>query len=188
MKLTTAQLDRACGVVLGTAVGDALGAPYEFEVATVGSDGPQMIGGGLGDFAPGEWTDDTTMAWCVLDMAASGADLRTEAALTGIARRFRAWYDSGPPDIGNQTRSVLGVAGPNPTGTSLTAVATDLHARTGRTGGNGSLMRTAPIALAHLDDPAALVEAARLVSALTHHDQHARTPVCCGRWPSGTRS
>ena len=27
MKLTTAQLDRACGVMLGTAAGDALGAP-----------------------------------------------------------------------------------------------------------------------------------------------------------------
>ena len=29
MTLTTAQLDRACGVLLGTAAGDALGAPYE---------------------------------------------------------------------------------------------------------------------------------------------------------------
>jgi hypothetical protein len=30
MTLTTAQLDRACGVLLGTAAGDALGATYEF--------------------------------------------------------------------------------------------------------------------------------------------------------------
>ena len=30
MTLTTAQLDRACGVLLGTAAGDALGAAYEF--------------------------------------------------------------------------------------------------------------------------------------------------------------
>jgi hypothetical protein len=44
MKLTTAQLDRACGVLLTTAAGDALGAAYEFgpprrpdlEVAMVG--------------------------------------------------------------------------------------------------------------------------------------------------------
>ena len=30
MTLTTAQLDRAIGALLGTAAGDALGAPYEF--------------------------------------------------------------------------------------------------------------------------------------------------------------
>lgn len=63
-----------------------------------------MIGGGLGDFAPGEWTDDTTMAWCILDVAASGADLRSPDALTARGRRFRAWYESRPPDIGVQTR------------------------------------------------------------------------------------
>ena len=37
MRLSPAQLDRACGAVLGTAVGDALGAPYEFGLATVGT-------------------------------------------------------------------------------------------------------------------------------------------------------
>lgn len=49
----------------------------------------------------------------------------------------------------------------------IRAAASALHKRTGRTGGNGSLMRTAPVALAHLDDPAALVEAATTISALT---------------------
>jgi ADP-ribosyl-[dinitrogen reductase] hydrolase len=38
-----------------------------------------------------------------------------------------------------------------------------LHERTGRTAGNGSLMRTARVALTYLDDEAALVEAARAV-------------------------
>ena len=44
---------------------------------------------------------------------------------------------------------------------------------TSRTAGNGSLMRTAPVALAYLDDEAALVEAARAVSELTHYDPEA---------------
>ena len=48
-----------------------------------------------------------------------------------------------------------------------------LHERTGRTAGNGSLMRTAPVALAYLDDEAGLVEAARAVSELTHYDPEA---------------
>ena len=120
MKLSPAQLDRACGAVLGTAVGDALGAPYEFGLATVGPEGPRMIGGGLGGFAPGEWTDDTTMSWAILDVAATGADLRSEEALTQIARNFRAWYDSRPPDIGNQTRTILGAVGADPTGAAMT--------------------------------------------------------------------
>ena len=90
VRLTTAQLDRACGAVLGSAVGDALGAGYEFGSATVGSGGPAMIGGGLGGFAPGEWTDDTAMAVTILEVAASGVDLRDESSLDRIASGFRA--------------------------------------------------------------------------------------------------
>lgn len=185
MKPTPAQLDRACGAMLGTAVGDALGAPYEFGVANVGPDGPQMIGGGLGHFAPGEWTDDTTMAWAILDVAATGADLRTDHALTQIARNFRAWYNSNPPDIGNQTRTILREAGTEPTGAALTATSFDLHARTGHTAGNGSLMRTAAVALPYLDDPIALTEAARKVGALTHYDPHAQE--ACALWSLAIR-
>ena len=174
MRLTAAQADRAIGTVLGSAIGDALGAPYEFGMAPIGPAGPAMIGGGLGNFAPGEWTDDTSMAWAVLDVAATGADLRTDEALTGIARNFRAWYDAGPADIGIQTRRVLAAAGPEPTAGAMTAAARELHQTTGRTAGNGSLMRTAAVALPHLADPAAVVEAARAVSALTHHDPRAQ--------------
>lgn len=165
-------VDRAVGTLLGAAVGDALGAPYEFGVAVVGPEGPRMIGGGLGDFAPGEWTDDTSMTWAVLAVAAS-ADLRSDEALTQIAGHFRAWLETGPADIGNQTRAVLTQGGPDPTGAGLTAAAFDLHSRTGRSGGNGSLMRTSPVALPYLDDPAGLVDAARRVSALTHYDPQA---------------
>ena len=111
--------DRIAGVMIGTAVGDALGAGYEFGSAPLGPDGPHMIGGGLGNFAPGEWTDDTTMAWCVLDAAAQHGGLRSEAALDAVALNFREWYDSRPPDIGTQTRAVLAAGGPRPTSAGL---------------------------------------------------------------------
>nr|WP_179670311.1 ADP-ribosylglycohydrolase family protein [Nocardioides thalensis] len=183
--MATAQIDRACGVLLGAACGDALGAGYEFGVATPGPEGPRMIGGGLGDFAPGEWTDDTSMLFPIAEVAATKADLRTTDALDAIARRFREWYDGGPADVGIQTSSVLDRAGTKPTAETMTRVAAELHQRTGKSGGNGSLMRTAPVALAHLGDPAGLVDAAMKVSALTHYDP--RAGEACALWCLGIR-
>ncbi|WP_406035780.1 ADP-ribosylglycohydrolase family protein [Nocardioides sp. NBC_00163] len=176
MKLTESQSDRAVGAIVGTAVADALGAHYEFDSARLGADeSAQMLGGGLGPFAPGEWTDDTTMAWCILDVAAGGLDLRTQEGLTAVARNFRTWAESDPKDIGNQTARVLNNAGPAPTAGQLQQVSEELHETTGHTGGNGSLMRTAPVPLRYLGDRPAVAEAAAAVSALTHWDEHARS-------------
>ncbi|RYF59333.1 MAG: hypothetical protein EOO27_09580, partial [Comamonadaceae bacterium] len=143
-------------------------------------DAPQMIGGGLGDFAPGEWTDDTSMTLGVLRVAATGHDLRSDDGLTAVAREFSAWFATRPPDVGINTSAVLGAAGPEPTGVQMTAAARARHERTGRTGSNGSLMRTSPVALAYLDDPDGLVEAARAVGGLTHPDPDAQD--ACVLW------
>jgi hypothetical protein len=62
----------------------------------------------------------------------------------------------------------------------MTQAAARLHARTGHTAGNGSLMRTAPVALAHLGDPTAIVDAAMVISALTHTDP--RAGEACALW------
>ena len=91
MTLTTAQLDRAVGVLLGTAAGDALGAAYEFGPPR----GPElevaMVGGGSFGWEPGEWTDDTSMAIAIAEVAATGADLREEEALDALVRRWHEW-------------------------------------------------------------------------------------------------
>ncbi len=73
MTLTTAQRDRACGALLGTAAGDALGAGYEFGPPLAPDVPVDMIGGGLGPFKPGEWTDDTSMAIAIAEAAATGS-------------------------------------------------------------------------------------------------------------------
>ena len=127
-----------------------------------------MLGGGLGGYAPGQWSDDTEMACAIALVSATGADLRTKQALDDIAASFLRWYDDGPPDIGNQTRAVLSQRPGN--ATQMRTLARELHERTGRTAGNGSLMRTSPVALAHLGDSEAIAAAARAVSELTHHD------------------
>ena len=64
-----------------------------------------MIGGGLGPFEPGEWTDDTSMALCIAEVTATGA-----VDIDAIGDRFLGWARSGPLDIGVSTGQVLGRA------------------------------------------------------------------------------
>ncbi len=155
--------DHLTGALLGTATGDALGAGYEF--TRPGPDTPiVMHDGGPFGFDTGEWTDDTAMA---LAVAQAGAEHRldTPAGLDAVARRFVDWYDTAPKDIGGQTFRVLSHR--DHSGAAMTAHA---EATGPDNAGNGSLMRTAavPAALAHDTDPAAMLRAARSVSALTH--------------------
>lgn len=175
--------DRIEGVLLGTAAGDALGAPYEFQPPR----GPElevaMVGNRL--WEPGEWTDDTSMAIAIAEVAATGANLRDQAAQDAIVTRWRGWM-SAAKDVGIQTSSVLRAAGREDISAARAhAESAALHRRTGRTAGNGSLMRTAPVALAYLDDEEALVEAARAISELTHFDRDAGD--ACVLWTAAIR-
>jgi ADP-ribosyl-[dinitrogen reductase] hydrolase len=173
MNLTAAQRDRACGALLATAAGDALGAGYEFDPPMPADAPVDMIGGGLGSFERGEWTDDTSMAIAIAEIAATGADLRDEQAQDYLADRWSFWAKTAK-DIGVQTSSVLSAAKARGiTARTVRAESEALHKSSGRTAGNGSLMRTAPVALAYLDDEDALIEAARTVSELTHFDPEA---------------
>jgi ADP-ribosyl-[dinitrogen reductase] hydrolase len=185
--LSTAQVDRAAGVLLGTACGDALGAPYEFGPPLGPHVAVTMAGGGSFGWSPGEWTDDTSMAIAIAEVSATGADLGTERARDQIAARWAGWATDAK-DVGAQTRVVLSAATrlarsrgeAAPTADDLAVAAVKHDARTGRSGGNGSLMRTAPIALAYLHDPNALVRAAFEISAMTHHDPDAGE--ACALW------
>ncbi len=182
MKLNTAQRDRACGVLLATAAGDALGAGYEFGPSVPAEVEVTMRGGGAFRWAPGEWTDDTSMAVAIAEVAARGLDLRTEQAQDAIVARWYAWSRTAS-DVGNQTRHVLGRAGRDargPVAASSRDASARLHHDTGHTAGNGSLMRTAAVALAYLDDEDGMVEAARAVGALTHFDPEAGE--ACALW------
>lgn len=169
-KLTTAQRDRAAGVLIGMACGDALGAGYEFGPPLSEATAVHMKGGTGFGWAPGEWTDDTSMAVPLARAAAEGLDLRDEAVLDDVVAQWVDWAKAAP-DVGIQLRAVLSRT--EPTASAVRAVAKAHHERQGRSAGNGSLMRTAPVALAFLHDSAALAEAARLVSGLTHYEADA---------------
>lgn len=176
MHLTAEQRDRAVGAILGAAVGDALGAGYEFgpplpDDAVVG-----MIGGGTFDWRPGEWTDDTSMGIPILEAVAVGP--LDEDALDRVVAAWAGWAREAA-DVGIQTRQVLQALA-EPTAAAARVAARQVHDATGRSAGNGSLMRTAPVVLAFLDDPVALAASARAVSELTHYDADAGD--ACALW------
>lgn len=169
MELTSNQRDRAAGVLVGQAIGDALGVPYEFG-SRIEAGGARMIGGGLGPYRPGEYSDDTQMGICI-GHGLRDAEPTTSARLDAVAREFLAWQEGGASDIGIQTSAVLSMArrAQGPLGARMQRCAAELAA-TGRAG-NGALMRTGIVGLAALDDRERTAELARAVAALTHADQ-----------------
>ncbi|MFD9687512.1 ADP-ribosylglycohydrolase family protein [Kitasatospora sp. NPDC059088] len=162
-----ARAGRAAGAVLGAAVGDALGAPYEFGPAGALSarfplGGAELVAGGGWDL--GEATDDTQMAVLVAEslLERGGLDL------PDIFDRFRRWAAAEPKDIGIQTESVL-------TNGYAWDLAAAVHFNTTlRAAGNGSLMRAATSAVAFASaGREATMAAARRIAALTHGDRAA---------------
>lgn len=163
---------RAVAALVGTAVGDALGAPFEFmsagqftaahpDLAAVSA--VALTGGGPWD--PGEWTDDTQMALLVADslLDRGGFDPADMFA------RFQTWARQPLKDIGITTADVL--TGGKPW---------DRASREypGRGGGNGSVMRAAASAIYFSRAPLAESMArARDISALTHSDPGAGSGV-----------
>lgn len=186
MGLTPTQKDRAAGVLIGQAIGDALGVPYEFGRRITEGEA-RMIGGGLGPYAPGEWSDDTQMAICIAEVTATGADLATEAGLNPVAKAFVGWRSNGASDIGNQTAAVLSAANayahfgarisdrsvdePDyPWAMCCRTKAEEYAAERGRSAGNGALMRNGIVGLSRLRDREATAQIARDVASLTHAD------------------
>lgn len=159
----TTRLDRAVGAVIGSAAGDALGAPYEFGPAgQLAARGQEMCGGGGWD--PGEATDDTQMAVLVAESLLECGGLE----LSDVFGRFRRWAAADPKDIGLQTEDVL-------TNGEPWNLAAALHFQiNARAAGNGSLMRASTSAVYFAPSGReSTMDAARRIAALTHGDRAA---------------
>src|SRR5215213_5792061 len=93
---------RVAGALVGSAVGDALGAPFEFGPpgrfsarfpSPARGSKTEMCGGGSLHWAPGEFTDDTQMALLVAASLVGCGEL-DEA---DVFDRFRSWAGAEPP-------------------------------------------------------------------------------------------
>lgn len=150
---------RAYATLLGSALGDALGATVEFctqsEIRAQYGVLRKIVGGGWLKLKPGEVTDDTQMSLCVARSLATAGWSPAD-----IAERFAAWFKSWPVDVGNTCRRGIAryinhgtVAGPFNEGDA----------------GNGAAMRVAPVALATLGDGGLLERRAVEQGRITHN-------------------
>lgn len=169
MPRVDAAQDRIVGSILGLALGDALGAPFEFRRARdVPNPVPAFELPWMG-LPPGSTTDDTAMArnlWRSLTATEGVLDV------ADVLRRHLEWLATSPPDVCALTRRVLSGwrdGEPDP--------ANDYVARRGPevSAGNGSVMYCAPLGLAYAARPGDLFAAAPALSALTHADERCRT-------------
>ena len=164
--------DRVAGCLLGLALGDALGAPFEFRRARdIPSPLPTFEFGWMG-LPPGATTDDTAMA---LNLAISLAE-RGQFDPRDLIERHLVWFRSEPPDVGSLTRTVLTRID---RGESWRDAARRVWEERGPevSAGNGSVMYCAPLGAAYANRPAQLHDLAPRLSALTHHDERCRTTV-----------
>ena len=162
----------ATGALMGLAVGDALGATLEFVRPTGQSRYPELVrgphrdmtGGGPHRVVAGQITDDTQMAVCLFSAL---RDKGRKVDAKAIAKRYVAWLPHAF-DAGNQTRATLALVAqgvkPHTAGKRVWLESGKLAA------GNGSLMRTAPIAVFFARNQHERCTATMLDSQITHWD------------------
>lgn len=162
-------------MLLGIAVGDALGVPVEFKSRTELEIFPvkEMTGYGSHNQPPGTWSDDSSMTFCLAEELTRGYDLHA------IGQSFRQWYFQGhwtahgtAFDIGNTTYDALERLG-------IQSMAPDLAGGFSEfDNGNGSLMRILPLAFYTINLPIEERFArAKEVSSMTH--AHFRSVMSC---------
>jgi ADP-ribosyl-[dinitrogen reductase] hydrolase len=141
--------DRFRGCLLGLAVGDAVGTTVEFKAPGSFTPLTDMVGGGPFDLAPGQWTDDTSMALCLATSLLEKGAFDPKDQMD----RYWQWYSNGYLsstgdcfDIGNTV--FLALASYRKSGDPFSG---STHPNTA---GNGSIMRLAPVPMFYYPDRA----------------------------------
>lgn len=154
--------ERARGMLLGLAIGDALAVPFE---ATTGGPVPALrfLGGGPEDLPPGAWTDDTAMALCQADslLACGRVDTRDQA------ERYLRWLRDGERSATGRAVCIRPV--------SRKALSFAVARRSAVSGSHDPtrldkepLVRCAPPVIFHAADLAEAAEAAADAARVTH--------------------
>jgi ADP-ribosyl-[dinitrogen reductase] hydrolase len=172
--------EKAIAALLGVAVGDALGVPYEFLSRYEMEADPvrDMRGYGTHNQPPGTWSDDSSLTFCLAVSLIHGYDL------ADIARKFVRWKTQAywtayknVFDIGMRTRVAIGALEGMLDRGDIRALELLRYGASEEDNGNGSLMRILPL-LFHIRglDIRQQFEITWQVSALTHG--HIRAAMC----------
>ncbi|MDY0258036.1 ADP-ribosylglycohydrolase family protein [Gudongella oleilytica] len=176
-------------ILLGIAIGDALGYPAQFEPRSERKKRP-VIGMGKyldeygqvrswGEGLNGLWSDDTSLTLCLAESLLNGFNLKDQA------EKFVAWLDQGylsardrAFDVGMQTTESLAKVRAilkNGRYDELEDLASDIDEQSN---GNGSLMRILPL-LVYIKgkNTKGQFDLIRKADALTH--PHIRSALCC---------
>ena len=151
IRLNNRNMSKIEDAILGFAIGDALGVPYEFKKRDTFLCA-DMIGYGTHHKPAGTWSDDTSMTLATLDsLKAHGGKIVTE----DICTKFNYWLLYGDYTTDGDVFDA-GV-------TTCTALKNGKPAIGEWDNGNGSLMRVLPLAFVNCTD-----DEIRAVSAITH--------------------
>lgn len=153
--------------LVGCAIGDALGNPFEMKPAIspllTQWDGQFKAGGTFWKGNAGQYTDDTLMSMALAASLIEFQDFNPE----DVAQKYLAWMESGNTrGIGGTTASAL---------TRLKFGASYLESGLSKNsdgtpvGGNGTAMRASPIGLVYRHDLAKLMEVAIKDASITHN-------------------
>jgi ADP-ribosyl-[dinitrogen reductase] hydrolase len=159
----TTENSRAVASFLGLAIGDALGAPVEFELPGSFEPVVDYRSGGPWNLPRGYWTDDTSMAICLAESIIACNRINP----VDLMQRFCRWFQQGENsstgtcfDIGN---------------TTVQALRRYLHSGSYEPArnleylsGNGSIMRLSPVAVRWWNQPDVLEDTAIAQSVVTH--------------------
>jgi ADP-ribosylglycohydrolase len=152
-------------VLLGTAIGDALGVPFESMLINnkmlVEWDGRTYLGSEYHDLKAGQYSDDTQMSLMVAESLIDNAGFNPE----DLAARYVDWIVSGRARGYGKT--------------TLMAVqnlqAGKSYAESGIAGshGNGTAMRAAPFGVYYRNDLDTLIRVVKVDSSITHASEDA---------------
>lgn len=155
--------DRFRGALLGLAAGDAVGTTIEFQAPGTFQPLTDMVGGGPFHLAPGQWTDDTSMALCLAESLVTRRGFDPVDQLERYVRWRRDGYMSATGhcfDIGLTVAQALG---------RFERSRAPYSGDTAEdTAGNGSIMRLAPVPMAYVHDPRQAIDRAEESSRTTH--------------------
>ena len=161
-------------VLFGVAVGDAVGVPFEFNSRIYMDRKPakDMVGFGTYNQAPGTFSDDSSLTFCLAEALTSPLDMKE------LANNFINWSEEGFWSARGDVFDI-GIATEEAIGNLIDGVLPHLSGGDDEySNGNGSLMRIAPLLFYIADKQIEeRFEITQQVSSITH--RHIRSVIAC---------